>query len=104
MKLAALTYPDGSPVGPAPPLHTAAHRALTLWMSRPANTSIDGLHFLLVDIELRYRLMDVLRSSDLQRETETAMRSIPVEEVTFSNPEHRTTVLEFKADATRYGA
>jgi len=93
------------------PQRQALHGALSEWMSRPTTPEcITRLQSALTDYELRHRIQAALpyytapladRAAPTTAPSGTP--SLPVEEVTFSNPDHRTTRLEFLSACAAHG-
>lgn len=86
------------------------HDAFNAWLQQP---QIEARYCLLTaamrEHELRERLRKLL-PEPVPTEPPAVpqglhgLQGIPVQEVTFTNPDHRSTRLEFLADATHYGA
>lgn len=73
-----------------PPLNHRLHAAMTTWLNSPGEAFATSLlRSAMDDYELRHRLRRLLPP--------------PVEVPTPTNPEHRTTRLQFLADAKHYG-
>lgn len=84
--------------------HRANLRAIfAVWLKHPAEERFfRTLRQAMDAYELRERLMRAIQPS-AQVSAQVSPLHIPVEEPTFTNPEHRTTRLEFLADADHYG-
>lgn len=77
---------------PRSPAYDHAYTAFSNWMRTPDNKArLVAVYGAMNAYELKYRI-------------QRALPAIPVEEVTFDNPEHRSTRLEFLADCATYGA
>jgi hypothetical protein len=91
----------------ANPERQAVHAALTHWLTYPMRESSNAqLRAALSDYEVNARLRDLLPVVVNTTETPTAIHgapSLPIEEVTFTNPAHRSTRLEFLADCSTHG-
>ena len=90
------------------PEHERAYAAFNSWMRRPDH---EGNRAALTTAMNEHELRDRLRRLFPSLPAPVAgLQGIPVQEVTFTNPsvadatEHRSTRLEFLADANHYGA
>lgn len=85
---------------PADPEKQAVHAALGNWLAFPTEASAaTRLRVAMVDYEVRHRLRAILPDVASPQ----ALPTIPLEETSFTNPEHRTTRTEFLSDAKTYG-
>ncbi len=88
------------------PEHERAYAAFNSWMRRPDLADrYDDLRAAMNEHELKDRLRRLLPEVRPLAERRVAgLQGLPVEEVTFANPNHRSTRLEFLADCSTYGA
>lgn len=75
------------------------------WLVHPADERLSReLQTAMDDHELKERLRRLLPPAETRTtKAPAAIQAIPVEEITFTNPNHRTTHGEFLADADHYG-
>ena len=88
----------------ADPQWRKVYGPLNAWLIEPTSVeAAERLQAALIDHEMRYRLKALLPWVPSTRTDAPSIGRIPCEEPSFTNPEHRTTRLEFLADADHYG-
>jgi hypothetical protein len=102
--------PSAQSVQRVPPLPLRLHFAFCEWLNYPASAEAqETLRAAMADFELRSRLRRLIPKTApvapaaSSSECDQRRTGIPVEDPAFTNPDHRTTRLEFLADCSTYG-
>lgn len=103
--------PDAPSAHRVPPLPLRLHFAFCEWLNYPGSAqNQETLRIAMADYELRSRLRRLIPKTPSVAPAALpsgvgpgSITGIPAEEVTFDNPDHRTTREEFLADCSTYG-